>query len=121
MMFNKILIILLCSIYCCQSHHEKGFYVDKTIDFDTIYMDVPVVKKILLKNGINDTIFIDKIMHSCECVEILNNIKHVLPHSESFLTVSLTGKKKGYLRRGICIHLKNIQEPIDVFINAYVQ
>ena len=110
-------------LFSCKQTTPSSVLVDRRVHFDTIYIGDVYRKAFILTNQTKDTVFIDKITYSCECIQVLNKneIKYISSKDKDSLIVSLTPQEKGYLCRGISIFFRNKQEPIDLIIEGYVK
>ena len=120
---NLLIYGLMLFLFSCKQTIPSQLSVDRRVDFGTIYLGDVYRKAFILSNQTQDTIFIDKITHSCECIQVLNKneIKCIFPKSKDSLIVLLTPQEHGYICRGVTIFLRDKQEPIDLIIEGYVE
>ena len=120
---NILIYGLVFFLFSCKQTIPSPILVDRRVHFDTIHIGAVYRKVFILTNQTKDTVFIDKITHSCECIQVLNKneIKYIYPKDKDSLIVLLTPYEQGYICRGISLFLRNKQEPIDLFIEGYVK
>ena len=120
---NMLILGWLFFLFSCKQTIPSQLLVDRRVDFDTIYLGDVYRKAFILTNQTQDTVFIDKITHSCECIEVLNKneLKYILPKSRDSLIVLLTPQEHGYICRGVTFFLRDKQEPVDLIIEGYVK
>ena len=107
----------------CKHVISSEILVERRVHFDTISFGDVYRKAFIMSNPTNDTIFIEKITHSCECIEVLNKnrIIHILPQKKDSLIVLLSPHDRGYISRGVSVFFRDKQEPIDLIIEGYVK
>jgi hypothetical protein len=101
---------------------KSSIYIieNRIVSFDTIMINKPYKHSFVLSNISNDTLYIDKISYSCECVNIIKNIDYIAPNRKDSLIVSITSNQEGYISRAVYIYIKEMQEPIDLILEGYV-
>jgi hypothetical protein len=124
MKINIILFLFfLFFIFSCDQGSSSKIIVERRVYFDTINYGDIYHKAFILLNQTHDTIFIDKITHSCECIQVLNKdeIKYIPPKSKDSLIILLSAQQRGYISRSISVFLSEKQEPINLIIEGYVK
>ena len=117
--FFFLLIILLS----CEQPTSNQLFVDQRVCFDTISYGNAYSNSFVFSNNTQDTIFIEKITHSCECVQIINKdeLRFIPPKGKDSLIFLLTPQNQGYISRGVYIFLRDKQQPVDLIIEGYVK
>jgi len=123
----KFLLYLFIILFeGCISSKDDNFQnveliLEKKYCFDTIKIGNIFQHSFIFLNSSEDTIFIDKISHSCNCVNILKEVNLILPKDKDSIIVSLTPTERGYTTRYIYVYLKdNWESPIDLILEGYV-
>lgn len=123
MKYSILFFTVMLLLSSCKRVLTPYILVDKRVYFDTINLGDLYHKTFVFSNPTKDTIFIEKIINSCDCIQVLNKdeIKYISPKDKDSLIVVLSPHNRGYISRMITVFLRDKQEPIDLIIEGYVK
>lgn len=118
MKYSIVVLFLLCLKMCNSIRSDTLFVKENIINFDSLDISESITKTIILENRSSDTIRIDTITTSCECVTLLRKINDLLPFQKDSIILKFTPNNVGYISRGLCIQVDD--EFIDIIVEGLI-
>jgi lipoprotein len=115
-----IMTIFIITISCIKQNTNYIQINEEYIDFKTLKRDSSLIKTIYIKNTYPDTIHVDTITTSCECVTMIRKIKKIPPHQKDSIIFKFKAEETGYISRGLSILFKDRQEPFQIIIEGEI-
>lgn len=115
-----ITTLFIITISCIKQNTNYIQIKDEYIDFKTLKHDSFLIKTIYIKNLYSDTIHIDTITTSCECVTMIRKIKKISPNQKDSIIFKFKSEETGYISRGLSILFKDRQEPFQIIIEGEI-
>lgn len=116
-----VYFLFLLVIYGCNDRDVLPIRVkEEHINFGHLNIGEEYNYTLLLKNISKDTLYIDTITTSCECVILKKKLNFILPHNKDSISFSFISKEEGYITRGLAILFNNYQEPLIITIEGEI-
>lgn len=115
------LIILFVITLGYNQKPKDILWIDKQIiTFDQLKTNERFNISIKIKNITSDTIHIDRIITSCECVTIDQYPDKISPNQYDSIPFTFVTDKTGFVSRGFSIFTREQQRPIHILIEGDV-
>lgn len=125
--FCKIICCVFLLLYMthCKNITEGSTEViakeNQIVILDTMNIHASYRYGFILTNSSCDTLKIDKITSSCECISMKKNLKYIVPHSQDTLIVTIVPDRKGFISRAVYVYFVNQVSPIDFILEGCVK
>lgn len=106
-MIYFIILLLSCLVGCSTKNDNCVYIDDSIINIDSLNINEVLNKSIAVENKSADTINIDTIVTSCECVSILKKVHRLLPYQKDSIVFTFNVDQAGYISRGLSIKIGN--------------
>lgn len=106
-MIYFIILLLSCLVGCSTKTDNCVYIDDSIINIDSLNINEVLNKSIAVENKSADTINIDTIVTSCECVSILKKVYRLLPYQKDSIVFTFNVDQAGYISRGLSIKIGN--------------
>lgn len=113
-----IIFLVVCCLKSCDTNKEVSLVENNIIAFDSLNISDSLIKSVVLENRTADTIVVDTITTSCECITLLRKIDNLSPFGKDSIIFEFVPNKLGYVSRGLCIQLND--EFIDIIIEGLI-
>lgn len=119
-LYFSLCFFLLLFYNCDTSKSSPIRPEDQHINFGYLKVNEEFKYTLVLQNPSKDTLFIDTLTTSCECVTLERKIRFISPVQKDSISFSFLSKEEGYITRGLAILFQNDQEPVIITIEGEV-